>query len=317
MTKKFLWCFLICCSLISVLTVAEGMNSYASQICWTTGGWGGGQVYRANIDGTDSEMIMSSPESAYIGITWDNSIHHVFTAGEGMIQRADLNGANQMQLVSGNWYSEGIALHSEAGKMYWTTFDGPFVQEMNGTLQRSDFDGTHVEVLFSSNARLNGLALDTSNQKIYWTQGDEWDTWRIYRANMDMTGIVSIVDGTETLGIALDTINGKLYWTDWARGTVSRSNLDGSAIEELYSTPDGHPHSIALDPGEDKMYWTEWDTDVIMSANLDGSGVETLIDTATRPMGIAIVNPVPVPAAAWLLASGLLPLAGLRHRNKG
>ena len=52
-----------------------------------------------------------------------------------------------------------------------------------------------------------------------------------------------------------------------------------------------------------------------------GNNLVTLSDVAYSTVGLSgvgldIGNPVPVPAAVWLLGSGLLGLAGLRRRNR-
>ena len=292
MVKSFIRIFIAIINLVLLSYIAGLTDLYASQIYWTTGGWGPGQIHRANLDGSESELLLSSETPVFLGIALDFTANKMYLAGEGKIQRADLDGNNLEELVTGDWFSEGIALDLKAGKMYWTTFDAPFIPEKKGTLQRANLDGTDAETLLTANERLNGLALDTVNDKIYWTQGNQWYSWSIYRANFDMTGIELIAEGIETLGIALDTVHKKIYWTDYGMGTVSRSNFDGSDIEELYVTSTGHPHSIALDILSGKMYWSEWGTNVLHSANLDGTGLDLFMSTDSMPMGIALAEPV-------------------------
>lgn len=236
MVKSFIRVFIAIIHLVFLSNIAGLTDSYARYVYWTTGGWGPSQVHRANLDRSETELILSSTTSSFLRIALDFTANKMYLAGEGKIQRADLDGNNIEELVTGDWFSEGIALDLTAGEMYWTTFDTPFIPEKKGTLQRANLDGTGAEILLTADEGLSGLALDTVNSKIYWTQGNQWYSWSIYRANFDMTGIELIADGIETLGITLDTVHKKIYWTDYGMGTVSRSNLDGSDIEELYIT---------------------------------------------------------------------------------
>ena len=59
------------------------------------------------------------------------------------------------------------------------------------------------------------------------------------------------------------------------RESIRRSDLDGSGIENLVTSPDWTRQAAShLDVAGGKMYWTDWDTDKIQRSNLDGSDVE-------------------------------------------
>ena len=85
----------------------------------------------------------------------------------------------------------------------------------------------------------------------------------------------------------------RVYWTDWSRGTISRTNLDGSGrVEPLVSGLD-NPLGLALDVTRRKMYWTDYEffedeSGKVQRANLDGSGVETLVTGLDGLRGIAL-----------------------------
>ena len=89
-----------------------------------------------------------------------------------------------------------------------------------------------------------------------------------------------------------DPIFSHIYWTDWSLGTISRANLDGTAVETLVSGLDT-PRGIALDVAGGKMYWTDYelfgdDSGKIQCANLDGSNIETLVSGSDGLFGIAL-----------------------------
>ena len=80
-----------------------------------------------------------------------------------------------------------------------------------------------------------------------------------------------------------------MYWTDSGTEKISRSNLDGSGVEDLVTTGLRSPVRIALDVSGGKMYWTDRDTEKIKRSNLDGSGVEDLVTIGLlEPYGIAL-----------------------------
>ena len=63
----------------------------------------------------------------------------------------------------------------------------------------------------------------------------------------------------------------KMMWFNNSRKAVQRANIDGSGVEDLF-TSENSLHLRAIDSGEGKLYWTTSNT--LQRANLDGSGVE-------------------------------------------
>ena len=229
----------------------------------------------------------------------------------GKIQRANLDGSNVEDLVTGLHLVGTLALDMASGKMYWIDL-GP------GKIQRANLDGSNVEDLVTGLESPIGLALDIAGGKMYWTDRDldkiqranldgsnvedlittgilhplwlaldiaggkmYWTdllTGKIQRANLDGSNVEDLVTGLVPIGLALDIAGGKMYWT-WSSlstGKIQRANLDGSNVEDLV-TGLGGPIGLALDIAGGKMYWTDWTTDKIQRANLDGSNVEDLV----------------------------------------
>ncbi len=111
-------------------------------------------------------------------------------------------------------------------------------------------------------------------QCIYW--GDK--STGIYRANLDGSNVIQLVDMTSIYDLEIDTINNKMYWTTSSR--VYRSNLDGSDKEELIPSDYTHRYDgLALDIPRGKMYLCrlEGPNSSIVKANIDGSMLEDLI----------------------------------------
>ena len=201
-------------------------------------------------------------------------------AGRGKIQRANLNGSNIQDLVTGLETPDGIALDVAGGKMYW-------VDHSTDKIQRANLDGSNIQDLVTGLGFPERIALDVAGGKMYWTdQGRN----KIQRANLDGSNIQDLVTGLETPdGIALDVAGGKMYWVDRGTDKIQRANLDGSNIQDLVIRGLQTPLGIALDMANRKMYWTDFHTDKIQRANLDGSNIQDLVIRGLEgPQGIAL-----------------------------
>ena len=142
------------------------------------------------------------------------------------IQRANLDGSQVEDLITGLLWLRGIALDVGRGKMYWT-------DDWTDKIQRANLDGSNVEDLITTGLRYpDDIALDVGRGKMYWT---DWFTKKIQRANLDGSNVEDLI--TTGLGspydIALDVGRGKMYWTDRRTKKIQRANLDGSQVEDL------------------------------------------------------------------------------------
>lgn len=206
-------------------------------------------------------------------------------SGTDKIQRADLDGSNVEDLVTGFAFPAGLAVDPAGGKMYWNdTFDLPGT----GQIRRANLDGSGVELLVSGLDTPVGITLDVEGGKIYWT---DTASQKIQRSNLDGTNVEDLVTGVKPVGIALDVAAGKIYWADitFPIDSIKRSNLDGSGQETvlLLFTP-GSVRGIALDIPNGKIYLAERLNNRIRRANLDGSELEVLISGLDQPVGIEL-----------------------------
>ena len=165
------------------------------------------KIQRANLDGTDNEMLLTTELSPQ-GIALDTSEQKIYWANSegGKIQRSNFDGSNIEDLViDGLCWPSGIALDTDGGKMYWT--DGC------AGIQRSNLDGTDVEMLVAKEvAYPNDVAVDINNGKIYWPNHK---ARKIQRANLDGTNVEDLIELPKVPeGIALDVKRGKIYLTE-------------------------------------------------------------------------------------------------------
>ena len=162
------------------------------------------------------------------------------------IQRANLDGSEIEDIITGLQSPRGITLDVPNGKMYWADLGA-------GKIQRANLNGSEVEDIITGLLGPNGIALDLDGSKIYWA--DEF-SGKIQCANLDGSNLktlfvrygkligtainiplgilgLKIYYANSPIGIALDISGGKIYWTIPHKYKVQRANLDGSNVEDV------------------------------------------------------------------------------------
>ena len=157
-------------------------------------------IWRANLDGSDSEAIVRTRLIRPVAIALDLGRGKIYwtDAGSNKIQRANLNGSGVQTLVSVGLHSpEGLALDVDRGKVYWSDYG-------TNKIQRANLDGSQVEDLITTGLKIPGeLALDLGAGKIYWT---DYGTDKIQRADLDGSNVEDLV--TTGLRIAKGLVPG-------------------------------------------------------------------------------------------------------------
>jgi hypothetical protein len=194
---------------------------------------------------------------------WDN--------GLGKIQRANLDGSNIQDIVTGSFsYSYGMALDTAGGKIYWT-------DSTNNKISRANLDGSNIQDVVTGLNYPYGIALDVNAGKIYWS---DLYNHKIQRADLNGTGIENIITGTSfyPMAVALDIAAGKIYYADNSIQKICRANLNGTNKQTLTNAWGYDTYTIALDSTAGKMYWCSWS--YCRRANLDGNSVEDILPNA-------------------------------------
>ena len=223
------------------------------QIYWTETDTG--KIRRANLNGSNVQDLitgLTGPLSIALDLVrgkiywtaqnWDGFTGAVTASN---IQRANLNGSNVQEIVTGLGIIADIALDTSTGKVYWTDSE-------LGTIQRANLNGSNVEDLVNGDRAPSNIALDTAGGKMYWT---DYDNKEIVRANLNGSNVDTLVSGLAgPSDIVLDTARRKIYWTDqtWNPATgsitdskIQRANLDGSNVQDIF-TGFGEAAGIAL-----------------------------------------------------------------------
>ena len=192
------------------------------------------------------------------------------------IKRANIDGSQVQDIVTGLGGIDGFALDASRGKMYWT-------ERSANKIRRANTDGSQAQDVVTGLDEPIEVALDVSGGKIYWV---DYNAGKIQRANLDGSQKQDLVSASVPHGIALDVSGDKLYWVE-NNGSVHRSNLDGSQKQALITGLGQHVHGIALDVSGGKLYWAEY-SGKIRRSNLDGSRVQDVVTGLSEPRGIAL-----------------------------
>jgi len=209
---------------------------------------------------------------------------------DGVIRRADADGSDVVTILTGYAGSQKrIVSDAVNGKVYWT-LDG--VEK----IWHSYSDGsspTQVSVNPPGD-EVTALALDTAVGRLYWASWPSGEIRSRILPGGSAEPVFSHTDGP-VADMAVDAAAAKLYMmTDGSPNRISRSNLDGTGLETLYTAAAGQQVSaLGLDTSSGKIYWSESTADgfAIKRANSDGTGVEFVVAGLESPTGLE-VDPV-------------------------
>ncbi|KAM9468136.1 low-density lipoprotein receptor-related protein 6 [Clarias gariepinus] len=174
-------------------------------------------IRRARLDGSDSQLLVTSQVSHPDGIAVDWVARNLYwtDTGTDRIEVTRLNGTMRKILISEDLDEpRAIVLDPVAGYMYWTDW-GEIPK-----IERATLDGTdRVMMVNTSLGWPNGLALDYAERKIYW--GDA-KTDKIEMMNMDGTGRRILVEDKLPHIFGFTLLGDYVYWTDWQRRSIER-----------------------------------------------------------------------------------------------
>ena len=260
------------------------------------------EIYRANLDGTDIEMLLESYEPFDLAIDEQaGKIYWLFYYPKDptMLGQANLDGTDIKTVIV--WdralglscpSANTIAIDADAQKIYFTINSCPWEKS---TIQRANMDGTDIEVVLEleRNDFSRGIAVDPKSGKVFWS---EPNMGTLYRANLDGSDVEIIVQQNRVGAMTLHRGNAKVYWANsWEDITVHRANFDGSGHEVVWQTSPRQFFGIDLDKSRGHIYWASVNRlgsekrGEILRANLDGTVVESLIAKGIEHLaGIAV-----------------------------
>ena len=184
-----------------------------SKIYWTVSSTG--QIIRANVDGSQSEVIVSGQRMpSDIVIDAGGSMIYWRAADTspvgGTIWSKDLTSGIVRELVKTSSGCCGLALDAERGRLY---FDD------QQAIYRMQTDGSNVEAIITGRGDRVGfldVAIDTKHEKLYWAERDDASgILRIMRGNAWGGSVEQITTAPSLIrSIHIDAAENRIYWID-------------------------------------------------------------------------------------------------------
>lgn len=163
-------------------------------------------------------------------------------------------------------------------------------QCLNGTSKSEHLVDTNI-------ASIEGMSYDWISQLLFFVDGTRIKIEAV-KTSPDGLGMRFTIIKTKFLskprGIVVHPKEGYLYWTDWSsqKPSLSRSNLDGSDIRELFTKPQVvWPNGVTIDYIAERIYWVDASKDYIASCDLHGKQFKTVIEQDARvahPFAVAV-----------------------------
>jgi DNA-binding beta-propeller fold protein YncE len=196
----------------------------------------------------------------------------------GQVLSMNPDGSDMVAIVSGAHLPDGVAIHAQAGHVYWTNMGVPSLDD--GSIERCDLDGRNRITIIPQGVTHTPkqIHLDPANGKLYWA---DREGMRMMRCDLDGSNVEILVvsgdpeihrgDATKwCVGVTLDHARGQLYWTqkgsdNAGEGRILRAGIEIPAGETAANRRDvevwrnGLPEPIDLefDPASRVMYWTD------------------------------------------------------------
>jgi hypothetical protein len=272
-------------TLVSGLTQPDGLayDAARGKMYWIDGGIFP-RINSANLDGSSRSTLFSIPYTSPQKLAFDPVASQFFwtahpSGGPTGLMRADLDGSNATQIITGQSAPESVSVDSVNRKVYWTDI-------IRQTVSLANLDGTGAQDIITDplhTGGIQGVVADPANNFIFFGASTGTD----YSTSPPTT-----------------------------TGGVQRAGLDGSAITELLAVSSTY-QALAVDDAALKVYWADSQSHSIKSSNFDGTGLTTIQSGVSfQPYGL-VMAPVPEPASLGVLGVGaMLLVAGRLRRSR-
>ncbi len=272
------------------------LDPFGAKVYWSDDS--GRFIRRANLDGTDPEIIVRLVDSIVDALAIDVSGGKLYwtqnppwwepVERRGMVCRSNLDGTDSEVLFEHPGHSRvsGIALDLLRGALYWN-------ESVGRSLWRANLDGTEAQPWWPSWGDLvYSIALEADTLTFYVSGYYSNSEPSIARRGQSDSAWRVLLRGSSAAGRSLQVNpgDGKLYWA--GRDYVYRMNRDGTGLEP-YAEIDATGFTLDADTGE--LYWSTYEPEFYTSGNSllrgrpDGSGVQVIFaNPLRRARGIAL-----------------------------
>lgn len=207
-------------SVIDIIVDAENRMLY-----WTESG----AIRRINTDGTQQQDLVTTDVDDPNYLTLDPDAGKMYWVNGGFdsdrIKWANLDGSENIDLITGLDQPLDLSFNSRAGKIYWR--EGGFFVTI---LKRSNRDGSGIETVIEDGSGIQSYYVSEKSDLMFWSARD------IFSAAADGSDATEIVnEDWQTYSLTADPGAEKIYWftVDNDQHVIKRSNYDGSSVERI------------------------------------------------------------------------------------
>lgn len=224
---------------------------------------------------SSKRRIMTTPKS--------NSIIYLDVL-KAQIVTLDRSSYEVSSVIENVKYPDGIAIDTEASKLYWTSM-GLTHKELqftdpDGSIWCSNLDGSERKMLVGNGNIYTPkqLLIHKLSNSLYWC---DREGGRVMRSKLDGSHVEIIVQNSpetgypkqesdQCVGIAIDDSLGKFYWTQkgppkCGKGSIFSANIDMSKGETPSERSDvqmllenlPEPIDLEIDKETNTLYWTD------------------------------------------------------------
>jgi len=241
-----------------ILVFVTASSVHAQKVYWERYG----DIYRANRDGSNQELVVSQAYPGDLAIDvvrgnlyWTrNCCWPVYTQ---TIRRAELDGSNEEDVVSCVYGCSGLDVDVVNAKLYWDEYTEAYPLCVARIL-RANLDGTNIEEL------------------IHFEEPQ-------------------LEDGCQDLtpnAIRVDSFRHRMFWHDGNGAAIFASDNIGQQVAKLYfPTSNSLVRNLAIDRTGSRLYWAVAYNKQIRTVQYDGTNPVTLFDSPSTPSGVAIDSP--------------------------
>jgi hypothetical protein len=258
--------------------------------------WAGDKIRRANLDGSNQQVVWNFPGSDVAVDPVNGKIFWAANSGiTGTIMMANLNGTGSPTTLLTTTWIDQLQIDVGSGKIYWDDVG-------NNRIYRSNIISPSVQMLPVNPMTLRAFALDLRPSKLHLYY---IDSGNVYRADLNGSNPTQLPNsiGDIFFGIAIDTCTDHLIATGVSNAInpnfplIIRADLSDAGNETTILQdpmfPDlnvgQNPAKIMLDLNAGTMYWVvplDGGMSTIRRAYLNGTVVQP---TLTFPSGPTVI----------------------------
>ena len=160
------------------------------------------KVMRANLDGSDVEILVSTDVMSPVGIALDlpNGKLYFSDRYANTIKRVNLDGTGVEIVVKDTKYPVDLAIDLKTRSIYWTAREtgGLYREDVDG----NDMDGSSLTPIITGLQAPIGVTIDRENNKLYYTEVIISEkSGNIWQSDMDGSNARKIVTTQMPLGL--------------------------------------------------------------------------------------------------------------------